>query len=536
MRLCHSLVSILHLRLTVRSTCYGVAILTILHLVFVLPVPIFLTTHRVSWLLMLGLLVYSQRTSAQSITQDSVQWYSARLAEQQQPLARARTQVSLAWHLTSAGETERAASLLLTAIDVFKNHRLYSDLRQAYVSLAQLFQFQRNLPKSAECSKQALDYARLAGDGSQLCLTMHGYAMILGENRQFGPSLAYFNDAIRLANRLNDTTNIMLANLNMASILFEKGDYPQTISRTQRALPIAIRLGDPDAVFRANGIIGAALTKLNRFAEADLYYKRAEAYLPTIGSRYYDREMALTRTDWAERQDDYRAAFWYQKAYFTLDTLLANQQNKKNVAELEVRYRTRESEREKARLQRDLTYQRWLFAAGALLLLLVVVAVYLQRIQLAQRNQLLLVQAQLATVQLQTATDQLAVFADSVVRKNAFIDQIQNELDRLKGQQSAGSQQLIEQLNQARLLTDAQWNDFRLKFEQLHPQFIDRLRQSVPNLTDTELKMACMIRLNFSTSQIAGMLGISADSAIKNRYRLRKKINTEDINNYLSNT
>ncbi|WP_288428904.1 tetratricopeptide repeat protein [uncultured Spirosoma sp.] len=498
--------------------------------------PTFLLTRRLSWLLILGLLGYSQRTSAQSVTQDSIQWYNTQLAEQQQPLARARTQVALAWHLTSAGETERAANLLLTAIDVFRKYRRYNDLRQAYVSLAQLFQFQHNLPKSVEYSKQALDYARLAGDSSKLCLTMHDYAMILGENRQFGPSLAYFDDAIQLANRLNDTNNLMLANLNMASILIEKGDYLQTISRAQQALPIAGRLGDRDAVFRADAIIGAALTKLNRFAEADQYYKRAEAYLPIVGSRYYDREMALTRTEWAERQGDYRAAFQYQKAYFTLDTLLANQQNKEHVAELEIRYRTRESEQEKARLQRDLTYQRWLFAGGALLLLLIVVAIYLQRIQLAQRNQLLEVQAQLARVQLQTATDQLAVFADSVVRKNAFIDQIQNELDSLKGQQSAGSQQLIEQLNQARLLTDAQWNDFRLKFEQLHPQFIDRLRQSVPNLTDTELKMACMIRLNFSTSQIAGMLGISADSATKNRYRLRKKINTEDINSYLSNT
>lgn len=518
------------------STGYGAVTGTGLPLVFVLSVPTVLITHRISWLLVLSLLVYSQRTSAQSVTQDSVQWYSARLTEQQQPLARARTQVALAWHLNSAGETERAASLLLAAIDVFRTRRLYNDLRQAYVSLAQLFQFQRNLSKSAEYGRQALNYARLSGDSSQLCLTMHGYAMIMGESRQFGPSLAYFNDAIQLANRLNDTNNLMLANLNMASILIETGDYPQTVSRARRALPIARRLGDQDAVFRANAIIGAALTKLNRFAEADLYYKRAEAYLPVVGSRYYDREMALTRTEWAERQGDYRAAFQYQKTYFTLDALLANQQNKTNVAELEVRFRTRESEKEKARLQRDLTYQRWLFAGGALLLLLIVVAIYLQRIQLAQRNQLLIVQAQLATVQLQTATDQLAVFADSVVRKNAFIDQIQNELDNLKDQQSASSQQLIEQLNQARLLTDAQWNDFRLKFEQLHPQFIDRLRQSVPNLTDTELKMACMIRLNFSTGQIAGMLGISVDSATKNRYRLRKKINTEDINSYLSNT
>ncbi len=126
------------------------------------------------------------------------------------------------------------------------------------------FSFSIYLPKSAEYGKQALNYTQLAGDSSQRCLTMHGYTMILGENRQFCPSLAYFNDAIRLANRLSGTNNLMLANLTMSSILIEKDDYPQMISRARQALLIASRLSDQDAVFRANAIIGAALTKLNR--------------------------------------------------------------------------------------------------------------------------------------------------------------------------------------------------------------------------------------------------------------------------------
>lgn len=484
-------------------------------------------------ILLAGLYIYSNVVSAQ-LTSDSVKYYTNQLHEKHTSLERARLQIKLARFLSETGESGQATRLTFTAIEVFKQNQSYKDLVQAYTNLAQIFHFEHNPDKPTQYGKIALDYARRSGDTSQICRTMQNYAMALGENGRFDESLSYFREVLTLATTRKDSASLMLTYLNAASILVEKGDYQQTITYARQGLLLATRRNLTDEILRAEAIIGAAFTRLGRFSDADSHFKRAEALLPAIGSLFFDREMAFIRTQWAEKQQNFKAAYAYHKSYYTLDTSLANQASRQKIAELEVRYKVRENEQSKARLEQELVYQRWLFTGGALLFMLILAVIYLQRKQLRNRNQLLEAREKMTALHLQTATEQLSFFADSVVRKNAFIDQISSELDQLKAREIQVSDGLVEQLNQARMLTDAQWDDFRLKFEQLHPRFIDRLRGLVPGLTDTELKMACMIRLHFSAGQMAGMLGISADSIKKNRYRLRKKIDTEELSAFLS--
>ncbi len=73
-------------------------------------------------------------------------------------------------------------------------------------------------------------------------------------------------------------------------------------------------------------------------------------------------------------------------------------------------------------------------------------------------------------------------------------------------------------------MTDDEWNDFKKKFEFVHRGFFARLRHKYADLTEGEMRLMALLKLNLSSKEIANMLGISADSVIKSRYRLRKKI------------
>ncbi|MVM41684.1 hypothetical protein GO730_35125 [Spirosoma sp. HMF3257] len=152
---------------------------------------------------------------------------------------------------------------------------------------------------------------------------MQTYAMILGENRQFNASLLYFDQALGVATAHRDTNNLIKIYLNAARILVEKGNYQQTITYAQRGLQLISARNQPEEFLRATAIIGAAFTRLNQFKEIDHYFKRAEALLPTIGSLFYNRELAFIRMQWAEKQGNFKAAYQYQKTYFSLDSSLS---------------------------------------------------------------------------------------------------------------------------------------------------------------------------------------------------------------------
>jgi inorganic phosphate transporter, PiT family len=67
--------------------------------------------------------------------------------------------------------------------------------------------------------------------------------------------------------------------------------------------------------------------------------------------------------------------------------------------------------------------------------------------------------------------------------------------------------------------------NFNMEVEKLHKGFSQRLEEQFPNLTENDKRLAALLRLGFSSKEIAPLLNISPKSAEINRYRLRKKLN-----------
>ena len=75
------------------------------------------------------------------------------------------------------------------------------------------------------------------------------------------------------------------------------------------------------------------------------------------------------------------------------------------------------------------------------------------------------------------------------------------------------------------------WDDFKMRFERIHPNFIKNLREKIEILSPTEQKLSILLRLNLSSKEIADILSIQIDSVKTARSRLRKKFNiTRDEN------
>jgi len=68
------------------------------------------------------------------------------------------------------------------------------------------------------------------------------------------------------------------------------------------------------------------------------------------------------------------------------------------------------------------------------------------------------------------------------------------------------------------------WESFSQHFDQVHSDFLKRLKTEYPQLTRKDQKMAAYLRMNLSTKEIAPLLGISVRGVEIGRYRLRKKM------------
>ena len=89
-------------------------------------------------------------------------------------------------------------------------------------------------------------------------------------------------------------------------------------------------------------------------------------------------------------------------------------------------------------------------------------------------------------------------------------------------------QQLAGELSRQTILTEEEWEKFKILFEKIYPGFFLKLKEMVPDITVAESRMASLIRLHLNTKQMASMLGISTDSVYKIKQRLRKRLQLDD--------
>lgn len=69
-----------------------------------------------------------------------------------------------------------------------------------------------------------------------------------------------------------------------------------------------------------------------------------------------------------------------------------------------------------------------------------------------------------------------------------------------------------------------QWQVFEQQFDLVHNNYFKHLKQQYPSLTASDLRFCALLRMNFTTKQIAEFQGMSVRGVEGARYRLRKKL------------
>lgn len=76
----------------------------------------------------------------------------------------------------------------------------------------------------------------------------------------------------------------------------------------------------------------------------------------------------------------------------------------------------------------------------------------------------------------------------------------------------------------SKLHTNQQWEDFKTEYNRCIPGFLPNLRLEYPRLTQSDIRLACLIRMGMTSSEISRAQNISSQGVAMARYRLRKRM------------
>ena len=77
-------------------------------------------------------------------------------------------------------------------------------------------------------------------------------------------------------------------------------------------------------------------------------------------------------------------------------------------------------------------------------------------------------------------------------------------------------------------MTDENWNNFKNVFNYEQKEFVKHLNQHFPSLTESNLRIIYLLKLELNNVEIAQLLGITTDAVKKAKQRLRKKYENYD--------
>lgn len=158
---------------------------------------------------------------------------------------------------------------------------------------------------------------------------------------------------------------------------------------------------------------------------------------------------------------------------------------------------------------------------------------------LVSERKILQLQKEKLASEIETKNSELVSKAIQMAHKKEILEDLKEQIDDIKNAKDAEKGKLLSNLKSA-LATEIEgensWNQFLFYFDQINQNFTTELLKRHPSLTQNDLRMCALTRLNMSNKEKAVLLNITVTGVEKSRYRLKKRLNLnpdDDLVEYL---
>lgn len=446
----------------------------------------------------------------------------------------------------SLGNGTRGLELLKAASDCAKDIGDAKFLAQTYNSLFYVYYNTLDFTQAQDLLEQAIELSYKNGDKKNLTRLYNNKGLAFYAQRKYADALKYMEKALgnTLPNEKYERAQIYT---NIAEIYYSQ----QLFGKTEQWLDKALK-EMRDMPITSNNIqphLNMALAKARngKTKEAKAIQDRLYRVLPTlplpqkVNSLRQLADINFIIGDSIKGLHD-------MLLYDQLADSLQKQDNNSQTKQLLIAYDTERLAQHNATLK-DSLQTRTVIGYGSLVFLAVVIAFSVMlwiRYREDKRKGLLIAkqkerllkyeqeehrrQQKKMQLELEHKSRQLTSYTIDLAAVNEFHQKICSELERLNLNSSLNEhKETIKQIiTMLAHFNDKPLNDdFRIFFEEVHPEYLKKLSLAYPKLSDNDIRLCAYIFLGMSTKEIAALTYHEVRSIESSRNRLRKKLGLE---------
>ncbi|WP_345053425.1 tetratricopeptide repeat protein [Hymenobacter glaciei] len=405
------------------------------------------------------------------------------------------------------------------AIQQLKKNNDLEDLNASYLGLASVYTDMGNLGQAETYFRLGLDFFRRQKDRTNEAIVLNNLGEVSTKQKNYAQAHRFLTQALQLAQANQDASVTAASSAALAQVFFLQGQHDQAQTYARRSLALAQRIKARPVAKDACLVLANSLAAQRRFEPALAFYKQGKVLEDSIYGLEHTAQLEALRSQYQEyRREQQESA---------------------------QRYRIQQLERDQRISRLTLT-----LVLGVGLSLLVFAWLGWRQYQATRQRNRAQKQAEQAAERVEQLQNEsrlqqaeyelgfkdrkLATLALAAMQKGEFLHEVKERLDVIA---QTADEEVRRQLGRLRLSieqngsSNKDWDQFRVIFEEVHPNFFAELQRQFPEVTPNELRLAALLRLNFSSKAMAGLLGISEESVKKARYRLRQKLQLSTADN-----
>ncbi len=428
-----------------------------------------------------------------------------------------------------------------------------SSLASNYNNIAIIYKGQKKYDLALEYYNKTLELRRNTNNQLGEARTLNNIAVLFDNTNRKDTALIYYQQALDIFTEINYPKGIAMSYTNIAGINISLQNFSKVEHQLAEAEQIFIQINDKDKLIIVYGLWGQYYLARNINNKAIEYSLKAYNISLEISSLEQQSNLAEQLSNLYEKQLDYKNSLKYFHIFYTTHDSIFNMQNTELIEKMANEYENLQRQKEIeiqndkiALLEKDKKIDNYkIYSLLSILLIAIISAIFIfisfkKKIKIQKdlrdkektMRELILKNKKEREKHLQEEIEykskELQNFAYHIVDKNDFILKIQNELKNAKKNfESSDTQKEIQtilaQINN-KMLLERDREEFLAYVDQINDNFYYKLKQNCPDLTETETRIASLLRMEFSSKDISAILHITPKSVDTNRYRIRKKL------------
>lgn len=347
-------------------------------------------------------------------------------------------------------------------------------------------------------------------------------------------SRIYFEKSLALAKKLAHKPWVAVISGNLGEYYWKKGQIEKARLLCERDYQFSMETGQEGSAFNALCLLLQMDLKEGKIQSAEQKQKVLDEMVQTQQGIAEFRSYYRAKTVFQEATGDYKGALdSYRKALLYNDTLRERSDIEMiKKTEFQIDFERKQAE---ISLLQEKKKNNEIVIYGLILLTTLIISIFIVFLKMLvkrrrREQEIAVLKQQQISRELEETEREMRSMLSNLIEKNELIERMSAEINQFHSNTPEIPEEklkLLEKLQSFTLLTDDSWLEFKNLFERLNPNFFARLWEHAQDLTNAEIRLVTLIKLNLSNLEMARALGISPDSVRKTSLRLRKKLNIE---------